>query len=1824
MADEAEGGKHSGRSRFLSKSKWSKVFKENESPSATGKVEVFKLNEDVTDFLKPSTDRVASTRPKINIAVAQRWPETHEVKRVLETQGAGTSINGWTKPRRREGLVVGFVKTAPEVIGEGGDEASDPPREVSRMKSKVARSVSDAKVLDSRPDVQVQPSSVPRPAQYARDPRLSGGPDDRRQGYGIGHPAPPGLSDERQQAQATMRDPRAANVPHDGSRPAPMRRAQTHNEFSPPLQRKHQSPPLDPVLPHRPSLGRTPTGHPEESERQYTPSEDGLHHDLPLSRPTIKTSFGDDETLATRSTEADIATQHGKRDKYGALSPSSIEGASPAIRRQRDMTNKEGMAFRRASAIYVTSESPTRDLNEGFQPPADFYDALSRDQADALSPPDSLSRMSATSPLGQSPFVDPKYIERKPLEPAPAAKQAADGSDLHTDLEKSSMSQIGPPQYTDLVDIKRRSMEVLAASRPDPLAMLDAEPPPPEAQMQARPRRSAHHMPFESLRQQRKNDYQPSYLRKAQPDRAAGSMPEDSSRRSQDTPAKDAQTVESSTYTDSTERNAHTAEGVKLTHAGEGEHSMMQPRSEFGGAAQVPTETIIDMVNDRPQASSRSPLRDSLSGSQPSQSIPSVSCETSPVAGHRRPGSRDVEQQYRVDGTKSTQKTSPSPLYQTSSGSPHHNSTDFPMLGPTTPETNGPSPSAPRPADHFATTRAYQGQSAKSPMLNLRNEETARPGSAGSTNRGSSSPVPPVRSDAGAELALADFAGRVAHMRAVFSLTSEKERSADVCTPEAWLRTAIWWYLVGKAGLESLLAQRSKAHEPMRELLMQAHVDLAKAFWIVTGPLELYDMTEGGIPPNAQSSARTEVLRQSVTLLMSYLRTLSASIQKSQLMPPSQSLIQGQDTTIWVDYPRFTADAAAILGGSTSKALLVESPNAAPNALDVLPLGDTKDTFCYNRFQVQVTINTDDADTDRVNLPCIVTMVRHRRDYQISLLVSSQSDLINIKIAPKHDSSKGTTWRDVSWKASSLMIVVHLPRGFDLSIRMQERDFRSLWNLAEYSQKVESSLRPERDEKLVHETRLTELQYADSSGTSSFPPDKVRSCSAMVYERRSEYRDGSGVRKMHRGFRLLLVTSSGHKSLSYASHEVCKRSPLLFEFITDASANGTTAMILRVHEERRQCRILLVFPDAVRRNALYEVLNGLTVGPEEMIVGKMNIAGVNIEPATQVEGLTRTNPSALHALKWQRLGVTNHVAEDSKIPSTVESESLRVIARHASGCMTDRLNVGKGELLLRLPCSDKVRPSVQMLRLPQEDLTMSIDTRQCPQHVVDGLAELLRLVQEHQTIRTYAFATSAELHAFQAAVTGYTVKYDGIASTFAISRRTMVVSIHHKWQASNVRLQIVSQSNTAKILAFMEDFVHADALCFEVRSMDTFESVKGDSKGKKWAVKLKEAKFSLPSKEKGEVANEDKVRRRFVNLEGLDYAEEHEDITVGFDTEEATNDQQTATRSRELFRLLHPQQVVACPYDDAFECGTDRLDVVTIKRFATGIASGLYQKLTKCKIVDLFDEKSWDAAGLGQGDVVHLETPVNPTGRAFNIQAFSEKARKRGAVLTVDATFAPPPLLDPFRWGADFVMHSGTKYIGGHSDMLCGVISISKARAHYEKDYWSMFSERVYLGSVMGSLEGWLGVRSLRTYELRIQRQSENADRLVSFLASALAGRGPKDVVDAVQAVLAKIEHASLQEEDMGWLRQQMPHGFGPVFSIWCKDSEQARRLPSKLHLFHHATSLGGTESLIEWRRMSDRTVERELLRVSVGVEAWEDLRDDFVRGFRELVAEGR
>ncbi|MCJ1464586.1 hypothetical protein MMC07_003199 [Pseudocyphellaria aurata] len=272
------------------------------------------------------------------------------------------------------------------------------------------------------------------------------------------------------------------------------------------------------------------------------------------------------------------------------------------------------------------------------------------------------------------------------------------------------------------------------------------------------------------------------------------------------------------------------------------------------------------------------------------------------------------------------------------------------------------------------------------------------------------------------------------------------------------------------------------------------------------------------------------------------------------------------------------------------------------------------------------------------------------------------------------------------------------------------------------------------------------------------------------------------------------------------------------------------------------------------------------------------------------------------------------------------------------------------------------------------------------------------------------------------------------------------------------------------------------------------------------------------------------------------------------------------------------------------------------------------------------------ASALGPGDVVHVETPRNPTGEVTDIAAMAHKAHGRGAWLLVDGTLAPPGLQDPFPLGADVVWHSGTKYLGGHGDLLCGVLASRRA------DWvaaWRM--ERIVLGSVMGSLESWLVVRSLRTLSLRVKQQSASAEKLVTWLDGVLNGGGSGNQEDqeeakAIRGTISRVYHASLQFRDPQapssktpplWLQRQMPHGFSPLFSILMHSPTHARRLPSHLNLFRHATSLGGVESLIEWRAMSDEGANLGLLRVSVGLEDWTDLQKDLGRGLVSLCREG-
>lgn len=1371
MADDNET-KHSKASRFLKKSKWGKVLKQDDSSTAVEGHQgaaAFKLNEDVVDFLKPSTEK---SKPKLDIALAKRWPEAHEVRQAGQSSPFSEAPR-YTKPRRRKGLVVSFVRTVPEIIGEGGDEATDPPSEISRQKAAVTRSVSD-----SRP---------PPHGEWPRSPPLP---------------------------QLQQRRP-PSRPPEDDFVPPPMRRANTsHNEFSPPVQRRHEHalPPKVNIEPHRPSIARTPTGLVMDEAEQLTPLEPPTALYPEQERPSSKQRLGlldinfHPDLHQEQQVSSHLQTpQTGLGNTSGFLSPSQgLEPKSPTAQKRREMTRNEGMAFRRASMIIHNDDEDKEDSRPGsgyqqqaLTAQASNTSSIGTSAPQIFSPPDSgPSPETAITPGAPNPFDDPKYTKRHSRESSPAARAQAQPA-TH-------------PSRQFAQEHDRTQVPVVAPPR-SPLRGM---------QQGAQSQVTSHH-----------------------------NVPILEERHTQASPP------------------TRTAEQVESRSMG------------------VPY--------DRSREQSRSPgHRDPLYENQmspdkcamfarPNGSSPSIN-HLSAKGSHSRSESRDENNAHYLQPilSASQQPGLPRPHNESPSGGSSPRSS---LLGPSRAGLSpGPSPKPYGEIRAAPSPSQAQMQSKRSSAILLRHEDTSRPGSSGSYHsyRPSTSSQPPFEGNPAADAAFADFAARVAHVKGVLRLTAEREQPADRCSTLMWLRCALWWYSVGKAGLEVLL-QRRDPNDP-RQLLTQAHVDLAKAWWILSDPLQEYDVAEDG----RRTSNSGAVIKRGLFALKNSLKMLSLSISRNNLLPPEQSLIQGQNTRIWIDYPRFISDAAAVLGGSASTSMLVEERRQIFDPYEMLPLNDTGDMFCYGRFQVDAYLNTEDSETDRVVLPCMLTVLRGKRDFQTSIVIASQNELVNIRISPQRGEQRGLSWHDVSWKASSFGMSIRLPRNFDLSIRMGERDFRAVWSLSEYARKVEKCLREEPDEKLVHRTKLAELQYADSSNPNTFPPDKVRGCSALVFERFDKVVDGSGARKVHRGYRLLLMTDAGHKTLSAVSHDVGRRSPFFFEFLTDSTANGTTAMVIRIREEKRQCRMLLVFPDGSSRQELYDVLNGLNIGPDEGIMGRVTLTSLSIEPASQSLSFSQSAHPALSDLQWQKLGVTNILSDDPNVRSarTIESEHLRIIARHSTGCITDRMNLGKGELLLRFPPIDA--PCVQILRNPQEDMTISIDTRHSTQQVSGGIGQVLHTVLEQSTVRTFTFATPADLHAFETAITGFNVRFDGIASTFGISRRRMVVPIYKKWEANNVRIQIVSQGSVVLVLAFMEEFSHADALCFQIKSTDAFESGKGDNKNKKWTVKLVDAKFTLPHREKGrEETEQDRIKGRFVNLEGLDYAEEHDDITIGFDTE---------------------------------------------------------------------------------------------------------------------------------------------------------------------------------------------------------------------------------------------------------------------------------------------------------------------------------------------------
>ena len=231
-------------------------------------------------------------------------------------------------------------------------------------------------------------------------------------------------------------------------------------------------------------------------------------------------------------------------------------------------------------------------------------------------------------------------------------------------------------------------------------------------------------------------------------------------------------------------------------------------------------------------------------------------------------------------------------------------------------------------------------------------------------------------------------------------------------------------------------------------------------------------------------------------------------------------------------------------------------------------------------------------------------------------------------------------------------------------------------------------------------------------------------------------------------------------------------------------------------------------------------------------------------------------------------------------------------------------------------------------------------------------------------------------------------------------------------------------------------------------------------------------------------------------------------------------------------------------------------------------------------------------------DLCLIETPSNPWLRITDIAATAKVAHEVGAILVVDSTAATPVLSQPLAHGADIVMHSATKGINGHSDVLAGSLATNAPDA----PRWQMIrDDRNEAGAVIGPMEAWLLARGMRTLPLRVREMSRNAMALAEFLSD--------------HPQVERVMYPGLPDHPGHDLAaRQMQGGYGGLLSFVVKGgAEAALKAAGRLKLFHRATSLGGVESLVEHRHTIEphTGIPEGLLRLSVGIEDIEDLGAD-------------
>ena len=645
-----------------------------------------------------------------------------------------------------------------------------------------------------------------------------------------------------------------------------------------------------------------------------------------------------------------------------------------------------------------------------------------------------------------------------------------------------------------------------------------------------------------------------------------------------------------------------------------------------------------------------------------------------------RHGEIDTEELARIDSTSKDSKI-------VHEGQPL-------LLDPATSFANSltpsPAPSSPRRTD-ISSDRGYPfpvATAVREPSSNLAKQEplarsiqqqsqTVSPSQA-AENRGLS--LRTVAKNFG-EDALQDFVTRVQPFRNVFLLGLDTQAELNLAQ---WITAASWWFIKGRNGLEGSVRSGEKTAltdkimpTAIPRLLKQAYVDLAKAWWITSEitPSKYPEVknldNKGHIPISSvvQSlfDARTAELVQRHHSLVSNLRALTMSMKRNDRMPPFGLELQGSDVRIFIPYPSLSPSAARLLSSKRSE-VLANNIVTEKSSFFPMPISDTERHFNYGRMFVNVVLDHAKMES-QMRISCLLSVLRNREDRDITVVIASQDGQVHLVIQP--DVKQGLSWRNVHWKTSERYIQIDLRADLDLQVQFEDRDFKTMWGIHDYIRNVQKASQASEVETLVHEDTLESFQYFDQNKTAAqFPAEAIEGCTLRLFERSRVATEGGGERKLHDGYRVIVVTPRRLKTLSSVSHNLGRQKPVVFSYLRDGQ--GAPAIFLRTSKSSRDPSMVMSFQDHAERDLLHSLLSGTGLSAGERYSSNLSLQSVRITVNRGEEKSSSRDVGGLESYKWKSVRVIGQ--EPPHV--LLGGPRVRIWTECENGSFVDRINLG--------------------------------------------------------------------------------------------------------------------------------------------------------------------------------------------------------------------------------------------------------------------------------------------------------------------------------------------------------------------------------------------------------------------------------------------------------------------------------------------------------------------------------------------------------------------